>query len=121
EPLAREDDLPHRLPAGAFVFEVGAHVHPADFAIRRADDQHDGVSLLLPVTGPARALNLTSPPPHYVAGSACRNPDRTLSPCRREPVPWRSSFGCQKPARRHRTSCPRRNSASAAPNSVLAA
>jgi hypothetical protein len=38
--------------------KVGAHVHPADFAIRLADDPHDGVSLLLPVIGPARVLDL---------------------------------------------------------------
>jgi hypothetical protein len=33
EPLVPEDDLSHSLPAGAFAFEVGAHVHPADFAM----------------------------------------------------------------------------------------
>ena len=54
ESFTVEDDLAHRLPARAFAFQAGAHVHPADFAIRRADEQHDGVSLLMPVIGPAR-------------------------------------------------------------------
>ena len=58
ERLACEDDLPHRFPACALAFQVGAYVHSADFAIRRADDQHDGVSLLLPVIGPTRVLDL---------------------------------------------------------------
>jgi len=56
--LPLEDNLLHRLPAGAFAFEAGPHVHPSDFAIRRANDQHDGVSLLLRVTSPALILDL---------------------------------------------------------------
>lgn len=51
KPLACKDDLLHRLPVGTFALQIIAHIHPADFAIRGADDQHHGVCMLLPIIG----------------------------------------------------------------------
>jgi phage-related protein len=81
-----EDDLPHRRRAFTFAFQVGAYVHPADYTVGRADDQHYWIRLLPPVTGPARVLDdrvrdeLEALPPDMQA--------RFSPDCRADPGIW---------------------------------
>ena len=58
EPLAREDDLPHRLPAvAAGALQPIAHFHSADFAFGIPDHQQHRERLRHPVTGVALVLD----------------------------------------------------------------